>query len=64
MSVLIGIAIFALALGVVGCFIGAAESAERRLRELGRHAREPFEFDGGGERSLQPVPLSGPTPTS
>ena len=63
MLLIFGIAVFALAIGVVGCFLGAAESAERRLREARRHVREPWNAEIPGDHDLQAISLSGPTPT-
>ena len=57
-----GIAVFALAIGVVGCFLGAAETAERRLREA-RRLREPWDAGISGDHEPQAIGLSGPTPT-
>ncbi len=43
MVMLFGIAIFAVFIGLLGCFLGAAESAERRLRDFRRQGREPWD---------------------
>ena len=60
---LLGMAIFGVSVGIVGCFLGAAESAERKLRELGRHAREPWDAEHPGSASYHRIDISGPTPT-
>jgi len=60
---LVGIGMFGIALGVIGCFLGAAEGAERKLRELGRHAREPWDAERGSGPAYHAIDMSGPTPT-
>jgi hypothetical protein len=63
MLLLIGMALFGIAIGLIGCFLGAAESAERRLRESRRLAREPWDAESIGEVGPHAIGLSGPTPT-
>jgi len=63
MLLLIGMAVFAIAIGLIGCFLGAAESAERRMRENRRVEREPWLAEGAGEPGPHAISLSGPTPT-
>jgi len=63
MLLLIGMAIFAIAIGLIGCFLGAAESAERRMRENRRVEREPWLSEGAGEPDPHGIALSRATPT-
>jgi hypothetical protein len=57
---LFGIAVFALFIGLLGLFVGAAESTDRRLREFHRQGREPWDpgADGGQH---DPVIVRTPT---
>ena len=50
MTMLFGIAVFALFIGLLGLFVGAAESADRRLREFHRQGREPWDPETAGGR--------------
>jgi hypothetical protein len=53
LDLLIFIGLFALAIGLVGCFIGATNNEKQKLRaahESRRFARQPWDADRAGGR--------------
>ena len=55
MTMLFGIAVFAVFIGVLGCFLGAAESAERRLRDFRLQGNEPWDPGAAGGQDDQAI---------
>jgi hypothetical protein len=55
MVLLFGIAVFAIFIGLFGVFLGAAESAERRLRDFRLQGHEPWDPETAGGQDDQGI---------